>query len=201
MPSFSVLNSIAKEIQAQIIDALNSAPDIDFSVDDTSVILQAPASDLPTDVDAVLYLYHVDVDPHLRNRQRIPGVADPTQMVRPPLPLQLRFLFVPVTSDESKNQMMLGRALQQFHDAPTFRPMPGSALDVSRGGAPEEIRVRHDFLPVQELANLWSGLSHPMRLCAGLLVEIVTLDSAAPALEIPRVGGVFGVTAKLGEEA
>ncbi|MEL7097499.1 MAG: DUF4255 domain-containing protein [Pseudomonadota bacterium] len=199
MPSFSVLNSIAKELQAQIVEALNTAPDVDFDVDDKSIILLRPASDLPAEVMASLYLYHVDVDPHLRNRRRIPDAVDPVQMVRPPLPLQLRFLFVPVMTDEAKNQMMLGRVLQHFHDVPTFRPLPGSELDVSRGGAPEEIRVRHDFIPVQELANLWSGLSYAMRLSAGLMVEIVTLDSGAPSVVIPRVDEVFGVTSKLDE--
>ena len=192
MPSFSVLNAIAEELREQIIAALISAPDIDLTVDKTTVTLASPASDLADDVVACLYLYHVDIDPHLRNRRHIPDAADPTLMVKPPLPLQLRFLFTPVAEEEESNQLLLGRVLQHFHDAPTFRPAPTSLLGQSRGGAPEKLRVRYDFPSVQDFATLWSGFSDSLRLSAGLLVEIVTLDSAAPALSVPRVGEVFG---------
>lgn len=200
MPSFSVLNDVAKELQAQFIDALSSAPDIDFTVDTNSLVLNPPANDLPASVFASLYLYHVDIDPHLRNRLFIADTIDPTQMIRPPLPLQLRFLFVPLSTDEDNNQLMLGRALQHFHDNPTFQPLPSSALGASRGGAPEEIRVRPDLSSTQELATLWSGFSHPYRLSVGFMVEIVALDSGAPAVEVPRVDELFGVTSKMDDE-
>ncbi len=193
MPGFSVLNDIAKAVQSQIVTALNAAPDIDFDLDETTVILAPPSDSVAADVVATLYLYHVDVDPHLRNRRLIPA-SDPTLMIKPPLPLQLRFLFVPRDTDEDHNQLMLGRVLQHFHDFPTFKPAPGSPLAKSRGGAPEELRVRYDLASYQDLANLWSGFSQPYRLSAGLLVEIATLDSGKAAEQMPRVGEMFGST-------
>ena len=96
---------------------------------------------------------------------------------------------------------MLGRILQHFHDNPVFRPAPGTPLAQSRGGAPEDFRVRNDLAPYSELANLWSGLAQPYRLSAGFLVEIVTLDSGAAALPVPRTGEILGKTeAKVLEE-
>ncbi|KGK41336.1 hypothetical protein LH51_15550 [Nitrincola sp. A-D6] len=142
--------------------------------------LAPPSDELSSDVVAVLYLYHIEIDPHLRNRKLIPDSADPSLMIKPPLPLQLRFLFVPLSTDDDRNQLMLGRVLQHFHDTPSFRPIPGSPLGTSRGGAPAQLRVRFDLTSYQDLAQLWSGLSRPFRLSAGLLVDIVTIDSAWP---------------------
>lgn len=192
MPSFSGLNDIAKELQSQTISALVSAADIDFTISTETLVLASPSSDLDDGVRACLYLYHVDIDPHLRNRRWMADPVDPTLMIKPPLPLQLRFLFVPVDAEEDNNQLMLGRVLQHFHDSPTFRPAPGSPLAISRGGAPEDIRVRPDLASHQDLATLWSGFAQPFRLCAGLLAEIVTLDSATAAMQVPRVGEMLG---------
>lgn len=203
MPSFSVLNNVAKELQAQFVTALATAPDIDFSVTAETLVLAPPSADLAAEVVAALYLYHVDIDPHLRNQRLMADAADPTLMIKPPLPLQLRFLFVPLDGEEDNNQLMLGRILQHFHDNPTFRPAPGSALAETRGGAPEDIRVRYDLAPYQDLANLWSGLSQPYRLSAGFLVEIITLDSGKAAARVPRLSETLGVieARELGEEA
>lgn len=203
MPSFSGLNDIAKELQSQVISALVSASDIDFTISTDTLVLAPPSSDLDEGVRACLYLYHVDIDPHMRNRRLLSDAVDPTLMIKPPLPLQLRFLFVPLDGEEDNNQLMLGRVLQHFHDTPTFRPAPGSPLAVSRGGAPEEIRVRHDLAPHQELATLWSGFAQPFRLSAGLLAEIVTLDSGKAAMQVPRVGEMLGAASakSLEEEA
>jgi len=194
VPSFSVLNDIAKTLQSQFISALTSAPDIDFPVTTETLTLDPPSEGLGSEVVASLYLYHVDIDPHLMNRRRISDPEDPSLMIKPPLPLQLKFLFVPLDSEADNNQLMMGRILQHFHDNPVFRPTPGTPLAISRGGAPEEIRVRFDFAPYSDLATLWSGFNRPFRLSAGFMVEIVTLDSGAAALPVPRTTEVIGKT-------
>ena len=194
MPRFSALNDIARTLQAQILHSLSSAPDIDFPVTAETVPLAPPSDDLASEVVAVLYLYHIEIDPHQRNRKLISDPADPSLMIKPPLPLQLRFLFVPLATDDERNQLMLGRVLQHFHDSPSFRPMPESPLGTSRDGAPTQLRVRFDLTSYQDLAQLWSGLSRPFRLSAGLLVDIVTIDSALAAEDVPRTGSMVGVT-------
>lgn len=193
MPGFSSLNDIAITLQTQILHALSSAPDIDFPVTADTLPLAPPSDDLASEVVAVLYLYHIEIDPHLRNRKLMPDSADPSLMTRPPLPLQLRFLFVPVASDDGTNQLLLGRVLQHFHDTPSFRPLPGSPLESHRGEASPQFRVRFDLTSYQDLAQLWSGLSQPFRLSAGFLVDVVTIDSALTAEEVPRAGSMIGL--------
>lgn len=196
MPRFSVLHDISRALQSQIIGALGSAPDVSFDADDTTIVLQPPSEGLGTDVQAALYLYHIAIDPHLRNQQRLPDGADPSLFIRPPLPLQLRYLFVPLGEVEADNQLLLGRVLQHFHDAPTFRPAPGSPLAVNRGGVPETLRVRVEFAGFEALSQLWSALSRPFRLSAGFMVDIAALDSAAGSQAIPRVAQTATTTGR-----
>jgi len=192
MAVFSALNDVSKLLQKHCIDALNAAVEIGFSASTDSFVLAPPSGDLGADVIASLYLYHVGLDPHKRNL----GVHfDPINhelAVPGSLPLKLNFLIVPLHSDEDNNQLLLGRILQQFHDHPVLTPAPGTPLDQSRVGPADQIRVRLDLGSHQELAALWSGLARPFRLSAGLVVDIVSIDSARPSERMPRVQDVVG---------
>lgn len=196
MPSFSVLLDISQELQAQVIAALESVSDADLSASTSTILLSPPSGDLPDAAAAILYLYHIAIDPYLRNQRLLADAVDPSLFIRPPLPLQLRFLFVPLTKKEDTNQLMLGRVIQHFHDQPTFRPTPGSALATNRGGVPEMIRVRPDFMGFEPLSQLWTAFSRPFRLSAGFLVDIAAVDSGEPAQSTTRVGKSFTVSGK-----
>ena len=196
MAGFSVLHDISRALQLQVIAALVAAPDASFGADDSTIVLKPPSDKLGASTKAVLYLYHIAIDPHLRNQSRLPDTTDPTLFIRPPLPLHLRYLFVPVSEDEETNQLMLGRVLQHFHDEPTFRPVPGSALATNRGGVPETIRVRPDLAGLDVLSPLWSAFSRPFRLSAGFIVDVAAVDSGAAAQITPRVSQTATVAAK-----
>lgn len=191
MPSFSVLNDISTELQQQVVTSLATAPDISFEVTTSNLLLQPPSRDLDDGTLALLYLYHVSVDPHLRNQPNLPDPNSAAQFIRPPLPLQLKYLFVPLSSEEGDNQIMLGRVLQHFHDAPSFIPAPGTALATHRGGVPARIRVRPDITGFEALSALWSALAEPFRLSVGFMVDVIAVDSAKPAIVSPRADGTF----------
>ena len=201
MPDFSAINGIATALQAQCVASLNSASEINFTVSSDSFVLGPPSRNLASSVVSCLYLYHAGIDPHLRNQRMFSAPAEPSLMISPPLPLQRRFLLVPRHSDEDNHQLILGRILQHFHDAPVFRPTPGSALASSRGENIEKIRVRHDQASYQDLATLWSGLAEPYRLSAGFIVDTITIDSAKPSEPVARVDEILGATRRLKTEA
>ena len=162
MTSFSALPLVSRALQARIRAALDAG----FAQDPGTVALAPPAADLDPSVAAVLHLYHIGLDPHLRNQPR--PLA--------PIPLTLRYLFVPLIPDEECNQGMLGAVLQDLHDR------PGDLLEVAgaRGDPPAAFRLRPEFLGVEELARLWSALSRPCRLAAGLVVEGPLPPAEAP---------------------
>ncbi|MGS4947714.1 DUF4255 domain-containing protein [Meridianimarinicoccus sp. RP-17] len=189
MAGFGVIRDVSRELRQQVFDALEATPDVDFSLDGTltRVSLSPPGDALTDDVIASLYLYHVEVDRHLRNRRPLPDPVLPDQFRNPPLPLQLRYLFTPVDEDEETNQLLIGRMIQHFHDHPSVAVLEGSPLGTSFGAASPHLRIRPDLLSLEQLSQLWNAFSQPYRVAVSLLVEVVAIDSAEPPKRGPRV--------------
>ena len=189
MSGFSVIHDVTLELRRQVFGALSATPDTDFSLDDgvTSIALQPPGENLPESAVASLFLYHLDLDKHLRNQRPLPDRGSPDLFHRPPLPLQLRYLFTPVGDMEDGNHLLLGRVLQHFHDRPSFSTLSGEPLGDSRGGASSALRVRAEMLSLEQLAQVWNALSTPFRLSLPLLIEVVAVDSGVPPRRAPRV--------------
>lgn len=188
MSSFSVIHDTSLELRRQVLGALESAPDVDFGLDDDvdRITLQSPGDTLDDAAVASLYLYHVDIDKHLRNQRPLPDPVSDELFRRPPLPVQLRYLFTPVADSEPTNQLLLGRVVQHFQDFPSFGTFAGEPIGDSHGGASPELRVRPDLLSLEQLAQLWNAFSAPYRVAVCLLVEVVAIDSGRPPVRVHR---------------
>jgi hypothetical protein len=185
--NFSVIHDVSLELRQQIFQALAQTPDTDFGV--TSVdrlTLMSPGEKLDNNTVASLFLYHLDIDGQLRNLSPLPDSRRDDSFHRPPLPLQLRYIFTPV-GDETTNQLLLGRVLQHFHDFPSFASLSGLPVGTSRGAASPELRVKPDLLPVEQLTQLWNAFSVPYRTAISLLVDVVAVDSGLPPKQRQRV--------------
>lgn len=188
MTDFAVIQAVSAELRRQIIDVLGTTPDADFGIegDEDRIALESPGSTLAAGTVASLYLYHVEIDGHLRNQRPLPDRSADDLFRKPPLPLRLRFLFTPVGDEEATNLFLLGRVLQHFHDSPAFSTLDGTAVGDSHGGASSRLKVRIDLLPMAELTQLWSAFTTPFRLSISLLVEVVAIDSARLPVRLPR---------------
>lgn len=189
MSGFSILQDTTLELRRQILTALDRTPDTDFNLGDSiDRLFLGPPPDQPGEsVFATLFLYHIDLDKHLRNQRLLPDRDDPDSLKRPPLPLQLRYLFTPVDEDEAQNQLVLGRVLQHFHDEPMITSVMSTPLTDSFGGASPTLRVKPDMLSLEQLSQIWNALAGSYRLSISFLVEIVAVDSGEPSLAVPRV--------------
>lgn len=189
MAGFGIIRDLSRELRRQIFDALEATPDVDFSLDGviSRLSLSRPVGSLDSAVVASLYLYHFEVNRHLRNQRPLPDDTDADQFRKPPLPLQLRYLFTPVTDDEETNQLLIGRVMQHFHDAPSVAVLEGSPLGDSFGGASPSLRIRPDLLSLEQLSQLWNAFSEPYRVAISLLVEVVAIDSGRPPTHTGRV--------------
>ena len=193
MSAFSIVHDISIELQSQIADALRNTPDVNFDIGPgiEKISLISPGGKPPTDTVASLYLYHVDIDKHLRNQKPLPDPANDRQFRRPPLPLQLRYLFTPIGDDEPTNQLVLGRVLQHFHDNPVCSTLAGLPIGPSFGGASREVRIRPDMLSLEQLSQMWSAFSSPFRAAVAFLIEVAAIDSAEAPSEVPRTAEVI----------
>jgi hypothetical protein len=189
MSGFNVIHDVGLELRSQIFGALQATPGSDFSLttEAENITLQPPQDGLADAVRASLFLYHIDLDKHLRGQRPLADRTRDDLYHKPPLPLQLRFVFTPLRSTEEDNLSLLGRVLQHFHDTPDITSLGGMPLDDSRGGASPVLRIRSDMLSLEQLTQLWNALSRPYRLSVAFLVEVVAIDSGLPAQRARRV--------------
>lgn len=199
MPGFGIIHDVSIELRRQIFEALESTSDTDFGLGGSveRITLQSPGDTLDANTVASLYLYHLEIDKHLRNQPPLPSRLRDDEFRRPPLPLQLRYLFTPVDDAETVNQLVLGRVLQHFHDVPQFATVSGSLIGDAFGGASPDIRVKPDLLSLEQLSQIWNAFSTPYRVALSLLVEVVAVDSGQPPRRQGRVGELI---AGIGEE-
>ena len=196
MSSFSIIQDTGLELRRQILAALETTPDTDFGLNGNidRIQIAPPGDDIPNNTLAVLFLYHIDIDRHLRNQRPLPDRDDPSLQRKPPLPLQFRFLFTPVDGDDTVNHLVIGRVLQHFHDEPFITSFAGAPFGDSFGGASPALRVKPDMLTVEQLSQLWNALSTPFRLSIALLVDIAAVDSGEPPRHAPRVQELLAAT-------
>lgn len=189
MSAFSIVQDTGLELRRRIFAALEQTPDTDFGLNGNinRIRIAPPGDDLPDGTLAALFLYHIDIDRHLRNQRSLPDRTDPSLQRKPPLPLQFRFLFTPVDDDDSINHLVLGRVLQHFYDEPFITTIAGNPIGDSFGGASDALRVRPDMLTVEQLSQLWNALSAPFRLSISFLVDVGAVDSGEPPRLAPRV--------------
>jgi hypothetical protein len=196
MSSFSIIQDTGLEMRRRIFAALEETPDTDFGLNGNidRIQIASPDEDLPDGTLAALFLYHIDIDRHLRNQRPLPDRDDPSIQRKPPLPLQFRFLFTPVDDDDTVNHLVLGRVLQHFQDQPFITTIAGQPLDDSFGGASPALRVKPDILTIEQLSQLWNALSAPFRLSIAFLVDVAAVDSGEPPRRAPRVEELLAAT-------
>lgn len=196
MARFTVIGDVTLELRRQIWGALDAAADVDFQVPPMgqAIFIGPPDADTIDDKAIIaLYLYHILPSKHLRNQPRLPDPVNPGRFRRPPLPLELHYLVVPLDHSEVGHQH-LGRILQHFNDEGSFATLGGEPIGDSFGGASSDLRVSIDPLPVEQLAHFWGAFTTPFRLSLGLMIEIVAIDSVLPPERVPRVDELFLLT-------
>lgn len=200
MADFSIVQAISAELRRQIVETLDATPDSDFGLagNPDRIAAESPASELPADTVASLYLYRVEIDPNLRNQRPLPDRSNPDLFHRPPLPLRLRFLLTPIQPDENTNLLVLGRVIQHFDANPVFDSVLGSPVGDGHGGAPARLRVQFEMLSLSELTQLWSAFSTPFRLSVTLLVDIAAIESGRSPIPVRRVEEMVEVTGQIG---
>lgn len=189
MSGFNIIHDVSIELRSQLFGALQATPGSDFSLTSAaaSITLDPPQDDLASTVRASLFLYHIERDKHLLGQRPLPHRTRDDLFYNPPLPLQLRFMFTPLAGSEEDNLSIVGRVLQHVHDTPNITSLRGIPMDDSRGAASAVLRMRPDFLSLEQLTQMWNALSQPYRLSVAFLVEIVAIDSGLPARRAGRV--------------
>ncbi len=125
-----------------------------------------------------LFLYKVQEHPALKNLDWQVKRGEPTQLVPPPLSLNLFYLLTPYAPNDQQTgnttaHEILGEAMRVFYENPII---PYNYLAPELQEAREEIRVIQNTLEVEELSQVWSTFTQPFRLSVLYEISVVQLD-------------------------
>ncbi len=133
-----------------------------------------------------LFLYKVHENPFLRNLDWQVSPADSSQLLPPPLALNLYYLLTPYAVNDANlgnttTHEILGEAMRVFYEFPII---PDEYLAGDLEEAREQIKITQNGLDIEELSQVWNTFSEPFRLSVLYEVSVVQLDQS-PAEERP----------------
>jgi hypothetical protein len=149
---------------------------------EAAIVLSNPGDPAPVEARRLsLWLYQVVPNEHLRNA---PMMRQPNDDVEayPPLALTLYYLLTPSTGSDEGDQIILGRALQIFHDSSIL-----TLESQDEPGTGEELHLSLVQRTIEEVAQVWEALQQPYRLSVCYEVRVVRIDSRR-VLTARRVG-------------
>ena len=125
-----------------------------------------------------LFLYKVQENPTLKNMDWQVSRGDATQLIPPPLSLNLFYLMTsyaptdPETGNSEAHQV-LGEAMRVFYENPII---PDLHLVDGLIGAREQIKIMLNTLDLEELSRVWATFTQPFRLSVLYEVSVAQLD-------------------------
>jgi hypothetical protein len=158
MSDYPVIADIGETLKSLLWENMKSDtriyPGIIASEDD--ITLSSPAEQEAGNTKKLsIYLYRIIENQFLKNQEN--QVNDPTKIYDIPMALDLFYLITPGTEDRKKDQILLGKVIQVFHDHAIVR---GSILKGdSLSGTTEQLRVVFYSLPFEEIIQLWQSFS------------------------------------------
>jgi hypothetical protein len=135
-----------------------------------------------------VWLYRIERD---SMRLNVPPERIAADLLRrPPMPLHLHYLMVPVTFQTQGGapdveQKILGRVIQALHSKPILRGIDFANTDLE--GTDTELHVHLETLVLDELSRIWDAIEGSFQLAVSYEVAIVNIEAA---LEPDRISPV-----------
>ncbi len=127
-----------------------------------------------------LFLYHVSVDPHLRNSGRL----STPEMPVPPLSLDLHYLFTFWSNSAEIEHLVLAWTMLELKNTPLLDAtiLSGEA----RWSAEDLVQLIPEELNNEEMMRIWDTLRPDYRLSVGYVARVVRIEGETEP-ERPRV--------------
>ena len=177
--------TLAKKIQ----NDLDSDPALGFKAFGMVVSLHTPKEMIDKSIEGVsVWLYRVVRDEETLNAPPIRlgfGIIK-----RDPLPMRLHYLITPIVDKKDpilgpeKEQFILGKILQIFHDCPKLR---GADLQDDYSGTEVELSVRLETLNLEEITRIWEAVEGSYQLSVSYEVAIVNIESGVEPEKVAPV--------------
>ena len=181
----SVGTSLADYLQRSF-DAPEAFPDdvtrpsCTFSVVSSGAIQEAvDPDDSATSVQ--IFLYHVSIDPHLRNSGRL--IAP--DMVPPPLSVALHYLFTFWSNSAENEHLVLGWTMLKLQATPLLDATVLSSE--AQWTAEDVVQLIPEELSIADMMRIWDTLKPEYRLSLGYVARVVRIEPKEAAGQGPVV--------------
>jgi hypothetical protein len=174
MSEFTAIERVSRALQRVLTDGLAA---VDGAIPPVAQLdnLQPPPGGQPPVL--TLFLYEIVEDHTIRNRDQqqelvtaAPG-GPRYRVVRPPMPLVLRYLITPWAADRNTEQLMIGRAMQVLYERQVRR---GADLDPTLDLPLLSVTLAP--LSLDERSRVWWAIQQPYRLSLNYEVRVVDID-------------------------
>jgi hypothetical protein len=186
MSSFRVLAVASEGLRRLLWNSISTDPVTLplVGTEDAIVFLNPTATAQDSARRLSLWLYHVSEDEHVKNTPAVRLDDARTRMT--PLALDLYYLLTPFAASGEADHLLLGKAMQTFHDTATARVVDATSMDVN-----EELRITLFRRSLDEISQVWQALREPYRLSVCYQVKVTHLDSVRddPAAPVVNVRG------------
>jgi hypothetical protein len=149
-----------------------------------NIFLSTPAdykNFAPRQAAVTIFLYHVGVHGEMRNAPRRSLASGTT--IRPPLPLELRFLVTPWTQLARDAYRIIGAIALLLNDHAVLRFSDLLGDDV--WSSDDTVELILEALPVEDHYDIWEPTDVPYRLSLTYLARLIGIDSAVAIAEAP----------------
>ena len=148
-----------------------------------------------------LFLYKVEENTFLRNKDWEVSRANTSQIAPPPLSLNLHYLMTAYAQNDQQTgntsaHEVLGEAMRVMNEFPV---VPDAHLADGLVDAREQVKIILKQADLAEISKVWTTFSEPYRLSVPYEISVVQLDQSAVQdmatrvsdIGIPSIGGGF----------
>ena len=174
MSDYTGIREASITLQARLTLAFTTDPQLTalFTAQGYTVSLKSPKemrTGHPPEKGLSVWLYQLERSAELTNRPVVR--VSPTELRRPPLPMNLHYLFTPIADRTETEQLIIGKVLQVLNDGTTVEPDP------ARPELRETLRISLETLDLESITRVWTALEAPYELCMSYLVHVVDIES------------------------
>jgi hypothetical protein len=159
-------------------------PGCTFSVVSSGAI-QVAADPHNAETEVRIFLYHVSIDPHLRNSGRL--IAP--DMMPPPLSVALHYLFTFWSNSADSEHLVLGWTMLQLQTTPLLDATILSAE--ARWTAEEVVQLIPEELSTADMMRIWDTLKPEYRLSLGYVARVVRIEPEEEREQGPVIASRF----------
>ena len=187
MSTATAIGMVSESLRNILIEEMTLEPEV-------NVTILAP-DEAGGDRRINLFLYKIQENPELKNLDWQVKRGEPTQLVPPPLSLNLFYLMTPYAANDpqtgnSTSHEIIGEAMRIFYENPI---VPQDYLVDGLKDAREQIKIMLNTLDMEELSQVWNTFTQPFRLSSLYEVSVVQLDmlsesERAMAARVQKIG-------------